>query len=68
MLNWFRFRNFISFITSSNRLAIYYRSSGCLRWIYVASLLNEKEGDTYDCGGKKGTEISKGICQIDFRY
>ena len=65
MLNWFRFGNFISFIASSSRLAIDYRNNGRFRWLYVASLLNEKEGDTYDSSCKKSAKVLKRICKID---
>lgn len=63
-LNWNRNWDAISIITSTCRVAIYYRDCTSIDWTYVARLLN-KGGITYDYSSKKGSKILARICKDD---
>lgn len=34
-------------------------------WFYVVSLLNKREGDTYDSRCKKSSKVFKRVCKVD---
>lgn len=66
MLNWAWFRNFISFITSSIRLAIYNRNSYYCCWNYVDNMLNKRRVNYMTIVVKKVPKFLRGIVKLIF--